>query len=412
MIKTLTHLLILNNIGSLTGLIKRLDGKDELMLSRLGKHQLRGEGKEPVWKDGREGDVNEEKEGEEQIGLNYTFYLTPQLPSDTTLLVFVKSKMENLHERQLIRETWGGVPKLEGKTLKVIFIIEENMNRKTPVNTISVENWEHFNIKSRSLYSKDTFFSNSNSKKKGTSSVLRLSKLVELENMKFHDILLGTPQWMGPEPLVGVESLVGMRWLVDQGPGILEQIRFVVFTTDDVFIEIYHLFYFLTAVYWNSPPFLACDFRTSGTSNVYIEYCSTAGYIISPSLLKSFLKESEASILKRGQTEENVRIGPDINTLDGGVLHELPVEETHELYSYPKSGKSIDEWLTGDVRVILGVSPLYLNLRYCYEELSVDRWLSSHLSNPLPFIFLQIHTSDWSKLYRTVWKKSGKVQHS
>ena len=30
---------------------------------------------------------------------------------------------------------------------------------------------------------------------------------------------------MGPEPLVGVESLVGMSWLVDQGPGILEQIR-------------------------------------------------------------------------------------------------------------------------------------------------------------------------------------------
>ena len=53
---------------------------------KLMNESIRGEGKEPVWKDGREGDVNEEKEGEEQIGLNYTFYLTPQLPSDTTLL--------------------------------------------------------------------------------------------------------------------------------------------------------------------------------------------------------------------------------------------------------------------------------------------------------------------------------------
>ena len=53
---------------------------------KLMNESIRGEGKEPVWKDGREGDVNEEKEGEEQKGLNYTFYLTPQLPSDTTLL--------------------------------------------------------------------------------------------------------------------------------------------------------------------------------------------------------------------------------------------------------------------------------------------------------------------------------------
>ena len=81
-----------------------------------------------------------------------------------------------------------------------------------------------------------------------------------------------------------------------------------------------------------------------------------------PNLFQN-IQESEEIILKSGKTKENVRIGPDINTFDGGVYQGLPVEETHELYSYPKTGKSVDEWLTGDVRVILGVSPLYLNLR-------------------------------------------------
>ena len=68
--------------------------------------------------------------------------------------------------------------------------------------------------------------------------------------------------------------------------------------------------------------------------------------------------------------------------MDGGVLHGLPGEETHELSGaasnrfeggsenelsldiYSKSGESVDEWLTGDARDTLGVSPLYLNLRY------------------------------------------------
>ena len=89
------------------------------------------------------------------------------------------------------------------------------------------------------------------------------------------------------------------------------------------------------------------------------QYCSGAAYLITPSLMPSFLKAT-------------------------GDVSPIPLD---------------DIYMMGMVREYLGISPFYLNLRYTYELSRPYKWLKRENFQPLPFLFVVSDSKDKRYLY-------------
>jgi len=105
------------------------------------------------------------------------------------------------------------------------------------------------------------------------------------------------------------------------------------------------------------------------------EYCRGSAFIITPSLLTRFIQASAV---------------------------------------IPQGANPADVYLTGLVRDRVGVNPLYLNLRYSYDESGARRWLASKFPAPLPYLFVVFNSPQrlWSGLVKDLWKRSKKLQFS
>jgi len=308
-------------------------------------------------------------------------------------LILVHSKPEHFLKRRIIRDTWGSVKKYKNLNMNVLFLMGKpgGGKKEDVIRGTDKEVGMNSVLKSRSLHHHDTFFK-SRRKNNPFNKVDSILKLLELESDLHRDILLGN---FNDTP--GNESqkhLLGFKWVLDKCG--MNPPTFVLKMEDNVFLEIFHLFNFVSAVYGTNPdPSLICDVVPSGTfghkhdykrnyrhrdltSTLFPKSCSGAAYLITPGLLRHF------------------------------------VEARKEL---PSSFQEVPEdvIMTGLVREHLEVSPIYLNLRYTYERSQAERWLNNGQPyTPLPFLFVvqsnNIEERIWSNLVKSLWSKSVKIQ--
>lgn len=320
-------------------------------------------------------------------------------PSEATcsdklyFLVLVHSEPDNFKERELIRQTWGSVHKVQGWFVRTVFLLgkytkssSEAKRAGSGVSHITHRGSQN-SLKSRSYKFIQHSFFKSDPYDSELYKADSTDKLVKLESDLHNDIIQGnfddTPRNLT------YKHVMGYKWVEDHCPN---PPKFVLKSDDDVFIEMYHLFNFVSAVYGTSPgPSLVCDVipagtaphRTGGkvlsgeseffTKKMYPKYCSGAAYLITPSLMSTFLKATA----------------------------EVPTLSIDDVY------------MTGLVREHLGVSPFYLNLRYTYELGRPTKWLYSKKKKPLPFIFVVSDSTSnrsWSELVRSLWSKSEQIQ--
>lgn len=324
-------------------------------------------------------------------------------------LVLVHTKPDHFQERRLIRETWGSVAALQGWQMRVVFLMgqaagggEEEGVKKDKED----EDEEESNsvLKSRSLHHDNTFF-NSNWFDSRLQQADSIDKLVTLESTLQGDIVRGN--FLDTTGNQTYKHVMGYKWVVENCKN--NQPRFVIKTDDKVFVEIFHLFNFVSAIYGSSPgPSLICDVVPAGTGGhrqdrkdrwrtgwqsvqldqdldtgllphrSYPKYCSGAAYLITPDLMSKFLEATE-----------------ELPPMDAVIPD--------------------DVYMTGMIREYLHISPFYLNLRYSYEQGRARRWLNSlQPFTPLPFIFV-VHSviaqnRDWTELARSLWDKTVRIQ--
>lgn len=73
-----------------------------------------------------------------------------------------------------------------------------------------------------------------------------------------------------------------------------------------------------------------------------------------------------------------------------------------------------DIFVLGYVREALSAHPLYLNPRYTYDELTVNKWLASASRLTFPYIFASLHSLPDSRLFATIeslWHKTLMIHH-
>jgi len=292
----------------------------------------------------------------------FQFLLSPKSICGEKLyfLVVVHSKPDRFKERELIRETWGSVTKIGGWDVRTVFVLGRSTQDKVVSSDLLLERGSQNSLKSRSLHQNAFFQSDPTSsiRYKADST----DRLVRLESDLYNDIVQGDFE---DTPYNRTKKhMMGYNWVIEH---CSHKPRFVLKTDDDVFIEMYHLFNFVSAVYGTNPgPSLVCDVIPAGTAphrtrgnllqeekeffnkKTHPKFCSGASYIITPDLMKEFLKA----------TEEVPKLWID------------------------------DVYMTGLVREHLHVSPFYLNLRYTYELDRPTKWLYSKKKKPLPFIFV------------------------
>jgi len=322
---------------------------------------------------------------------DFQFVLSP--PQSTCgdklyFLVLVHSEPDHFKERDLIRQTWGSVRRMNGWEVRTVFLLGQ-YSKKTVQAESSLHRVSQNSLKSRSLH-QDVFF-----KSDPLDSELykadSTDKLVKLESDVHGDIIQGN--FADTPTNLTYKHVMGYKWVEER---CSKPPKFVLKSDDDVFIEMYHLFNFVSAVYGPQPgPSLVCDVIPAGTAphrtqgdnaaaaereffnkKMHPKYCSGAAYLITPSLISTFLKA----------TREVPAIWPD------------------------------DVYMTGLVREYLGISPFYLNLRYTYELGRPLKWLHSKKMKPLPFIFVVPELSSspssrsWADLMRSLWWKSEQMQ--
>jgi len=306
------------------------------------------------------------------------------------LLALIHSKPENFKERELIRQTWGSVGTFNGMDVKIVFLMgqysqpvprslkwHKHKSHKTSDNENS--------IKSRSLNRNGFFKSNKfESDRYKTEAV---DSLVKLESSLHNDIIQGNFDDVSRN--LTYKHVMGYKWVTEE---CHHQPTFVLKADDNVFVEMYHLMNFLTAVYGNHPdPSIVCDVIPAGTAphkpeqseilkqmksskeDLYPKYCSGAAYLITPSLIPSFLK----------------------------ATRDVPPIPLDDIY------------MMGMVREYLGISPFYLNLRYTYELSRPYKWLKRKNFQPLPFLFVVSDSKDkrnWSEAVKKLWEKSKRIQ--
>jgi len=327
---------------------------------------------------------------------DFQFILEPRRTcSDKTyFLVLVHSQPQHFKERELIRQTWGSVTKMEGWEVRTVFLLGQ-YTKNTVETEKSDQRVSHNSLKSRSLH-QDVFFKsdplNSELYKADSTELL-----VKLESDVHGDIIQGS--FADTPRNLTYKHVMGYKWVDER---CFSKPKFVLKSDDDVFIEMYHLFNFVSAVYGTHPgPSLVCDVIPAGTAphrthreevvaaereffnkKMHPKYCSGAAYLITPSLVQTFLQ----------------------------ATREVPALWVDDVY------------MTGMVREYLGVSPFYLNLRYTYEVGRPTKWLHSKKKKPLPFIFVvpdssssstntrQAPTMSWGDLVRSLWSKSEQIQ--
>jgi len=316
-----------------------------------------------------------EKEGGRGGNLKQKFLLEPSEGcgggAKLYFLVVVHSAPSHFRERALIRETWGSVAALRGWQVKVVFMLGlagEDSNE-------DMEQGEERNsVKSRSLHS----FPRARQSHRAES----VNWLVARESMIEGDIVQGNFTDNAGSQIA--KHIMGYNWVHHQCPTP----RFVLKTDDDIFVEIFHLFNFVSAVYGFSPgPSLVCDVipagtgphRTNGQPNLVSlhrhlpKYCSGAAYLVTPTLITRLLEAADE--------------------VDSVAMD--------------------DVYMTGIVRQKLKVSPFYLNLRYTYQTEQADKWVRSRKRSPLPFIFVVPPSKDrsrWPSLVREMWQKTKEIQ--
>jgi len=335
---------------------------------------------------------------------DFQFILSPRRTPCTDklyFLVLVHSRPDHFKERELIRRTWGSVTKLQGWQVRTVFLLGKHTRDPGPArrgpNEYTVPHKEGpsdykvshrgstNSLKSRSLHENSFFKSDPYDSElyKADST----DKLVKLESDLHNDIIQGSFD----DTLMNLtyKHVMGYKWVEDHCPN---PPKFVLKSDDDVFVEMYHLFNFVSAVYGPKPgPSLVCDVIPAGTAphkagnevlagdteffskKMYPKYCSGAAYLITPSLMSTFLQ----------------------------ATHQVPSLLIDDVY------------MTGLVREYLGVSPFYLNLRYTYELDRPTKWLHSNKNKTLPFIFVvngSTSNRDWSEMVRSLWNKSEDIQ--
>lgn len=287
----------------------------------------------------------------------------------------VHSKPDHFSRRALIRQTWGSVKEIEGWRIKVIFLLGQ-VNDHPPINhrskQMNFNKQRTFDINSNELERK-----NSNNT---TSQDIPMQALIQEESNAFGDIIQGN--FADTYTNLPYKHLMGYKWIHES---CQHKPKLVVKADDDVFIEIYHLFYFVSAIYGESPQdSLICDVIPAGTTpqkagkwmdnsyefltDTYPKYCSGSAYLITPSLIPKFLKASSS-------------------------ISKFWID---------------DIYVTGMLREALGISPFYLNLRYTYDPNRAERWLIQGKMVPLPFLFVALDISDgkWTQLAKKLWIKS------
>jgi len=315
------------------------------------------------------------------------------------LLVLVNSTPENFKQRNLIRETWGSVRKFRGWRVRVLFLLGQAVGSKK-------DEWVGNSVlKSRSLHHHQSFFKSS-SIASTSFEAESTNKLIALESHLHTDIVQGN--FLDTDRNSTYKHVMGYKWVQEnchENPP-----KFVLKTDDNVFVEMYHLLNFVSAVYGPNPgPSLVCDVVPAGTvprkrgghtgflkQELYPKYCSGSAYLITPSLMSKFLKATmEVSPL--WQDDYMYKHHNNHNDNDGDVYIDTNV------------------YMTGLVRDHLNVSPFYLNLRYTYELDRANRWLRNNNNIPLPFIFVvnsnESYNSDWPQTARLLWEKSEEVHH-
>ena len=194
------------------------------------------------------------------------------------LLVLVHSQPEHFKERQLIRRTWGSVGEVGGRRVKLVFLLGKYSN--SPHGRHRPQRWHKkarfsenkISIKSRSL-NRNGFFKSSHyhSEKYKTDAI---DKLVLLESDLNADIVQGN--FVDHSQNLTYKHVMGYKWVSET---CSDKPRFVLKTDDNVFVETYHLFNFLTAVYGDDPaPSLVCDVVPAGTGGG----TSTDNHLLTP----------------------------------------------------------------------------------------------------------------------------------
>ena len=183
------------------------------------------------------------------------------------LFVLIHSKPGNFKERELVRKTWGSVAKQNRDTeVKLLFLMglpsdnSQGLLRDHKPKNFGRPVGEENSIKSRSLNRNGFHRSSRLDSDRYKSDATQL--LVNLESDLYNDILQGN---FDDSPLNQTSKhIMGYRWILEECD---VKPAFVLKTEDNVFVEMYHLLNFLTAVYGDDPsPSIVCDVIPAGTS--------------------------------------------------------------------------------------------------------------------------------------------------
>ena len=193
---------------------------------------------------------------------DFHFILEPRRAcgDKTYFLVLVHSQPQHFKERELIRQTWGGVTKMEGWEVRVVFLLGQYTRNMVDTVETSDKRVSHNSLKSRSLH-QDVFFKsdplNSELYKADSTELL-----VKLESDVHGDIMQGS--FADTPRNLTYKHVMGYKWVDER---CSNKPKFVLKSDDDVFIEMYHLFNFVSAVYGTQPgPSLVCDVIPAGTA--------------------------------------------------------------------------------------------------------------------------------------------------
>ena len=181
------------------------------------------------------------------------------------LLTLIHSKPENFKERELIRQTWGSVGKFNDMDVKIVFLMGQ-YSQPVPRSLKWYKHKSHKtsdnenSIKSRSLNRNGFFKSNKFESDRYKSEAV--DSLVRLESSLHNDIIQGNFDDVSRN--LTYKHVMGYKWVIEECE---HQPTFVLKADDNVFVEMYHLLNFLTAVYGQDPdPSIVCDVIPAGTA--------------------------------------------------------------------------------------------------------------------------------------------------
>ncbi|XP_059079442.1 UDP-GalNAc:beta-1,3-N-acetylgalactosaminyltransferase 1-like [Tigriopus californicus] len=311
-------------------------------------------------------------------------YTTSNASSNPFFQILVHSKPGHFEARSLIRKTWGSVKEIEGHIVRVAFLIGSQSSAEGKFfSDQKLNSAESIPIKVfRDLRSISSLKRKSN-----------LAGRLTEEAYTYGDILQGS--FLDTPQNDSIKHMLGLKWAQEQiASGIKPD--FILKTEDHVFIEIFHLVNFVQAVYSSKKAHersLICDVIPRGTGprennmislvplpghqdpvELYPDYCSGSGFLLSPDLVSEILETST---------------------------------------KVPKFWNG-DIYVTGLIRQALRISPKYLNLRYSNDEQSYMKWLESKSTLPLPYIFVTLNASNpdgMVDVFKRLWTKTISIQN-